>query len=261
MDAKRYEEVLEQLDKLAKEYGFPAFGAGTYYIDSRMSVFADKSYWGILIEVIDVSTGDMRHYRNFDVVYRFGNCLSRPLSAKETRFLRITSDGDDGPVFGEGDQGDYLNPNVKTMRLRGHLVTIPRDPRVYKSKGIKLVSKEKINPKDVIYALDKGTLIVNKKKIYPEELLRAMTPEYREYFFLNDEEKQTEFLYPIPKTLQLEEWRHPLYDESNILEPPSKCEAFQLIAKVIATCDPSVYKPTERPNTHWSNWLIADKCL
>ncbi len=252
MEKKEYKKILEQLDKLATEYGFPAFGAGAYYVDSRISVFADKEYWGILIEVIDVS-GDINHYANHNAVYRFGNYLIRPLEAEETRFFFLTSDGDDGPVF-----DGYLNPNVKTMRLRGHLVNIPRDPRIYESKGIRLVYENEYNPEAALHALENGRMIVNKDKIWPNVLLRAMTPEYREYFFLSDDAKQTEFLYPIPKILQLEEWRHPLYDESNILEPPSKCETFQLIAKVIATCDPGYYKPTEEPNTHWSNWLIAD---
>jgi len=111
---------------------------------------------------------------------------------------------------------------------------------IYNSKGISLESEDKISPK---------------------ELLRAVTPEYRHHFFLNDEEKQAEFIYPIPKLLQLDEWNHPQYDEENILEPPSQYEAFQMIAKVIATCDASLYKPTEAPNTHWKNWLIADKYL
>jgi len=229
MNVKRYKEVLEQLDKLAAEYGFPMFGAAYYYVDSRMSVFADKSHWGILIEVIEVSTGGIGHYCNQNAVYRFGNYLSRPLGAKETRFFLLTSDGDNGPVF-----DGHLNPNIKTIRLREHLVTIPRDPRFYESKGIKLVDKDKINSKAVLNAISKGTIIVNKDEIWPVELLRALTPEYREYFFLSQEAKKTEFIYPITQILQLEEWRHPLYDEN---------------------------KPTEKPNTHWKNWLIADVVL
>jgi len=35
---------------------------------------------------------------------------------------------------------------------------------------------------------------------------------------------------------------------------PSTYETWQLIAKVIATKDPSQYKPTLEPNTHWINW-------
>jgi len=175
-------------------------------------------------------------------VYRFGNHLCTALGLKDNRSFILTSDGDDGPVFGEYKDcdHDYLKPQVQTMRIRGHIVPVPHDVKIYESKGIELV---------------------NKDEIYPEELLRALTPEYREYFFLTEEEKQKEFREPIPLLLQLEEWRHPLESEPGILEKPSGCEAFQLIAKVIATCDPKEYRPTERPNTHWRNWMIADMCL
>jgi hypothetical protein len=261
MNKKRYKEVLNQLDDQARfdKMGFPAFGAGAYYVDSRMSVFADEEHWGILIEVIEDSGGGIGHPCYLNSAYRFGNYLSRPLGLEENKAFLLTSDGDDGPLFAENH--GYLNPDVQTMRLRGHLVVIPRDTRFYESKGIKLVDKNKINSRAVLNAIGKGTIIVNKDEIWPLDLLRALTPEYREYFFLTEEEKQKEFMEPIPLLLQLEQWRHPLYDESNILEPPSKCETFQLIAKVISTCNPNEYKPTEKPNTHWKNWLIADVYL
>ena len=280
MDKQRYTEVLEQLDMLAKEYGFPMFGAADFYIDSRMSVFADQKHWGILMEVIEVSTGNIDLYANENYVFRFGNCLSRPLGLKENRVFYIASDGDDeplldsnyhinanaktmrlGPTDFDSLTGSNLNTNANTMRLRGHLVSIPRDLRIYESKGIHLIDKNEYDPKVSFHALENGKMIAIKDEIWPTALLRVMTPEYRDYFFLSEKEKQIEFLCPIPQILQLEEWRHPLYDESNIVEPPSKCETFQLIARVIETCDPSFYKPTEKPNTHWSNWLTADKYL
>jgi hypothetical protein len=260
MNSDRYKEVLLQLDEQSDilKLNFPMFGAAYYYVDSRTSVFADKKYWGILIEVIEDSAGGIGHRCNLNSVYRFGNCLSRPLGLNENRLFYLTSDGDDEPFL---DSNYCINPNAQTMKLRGHLVPIPRDPHIYESKGIKLVNLNEYDPKAAFKALEEGRMVVDKNDIYFVALLRTLTPEYRKYFFLSEEEKQAEFLQPIPKLLQLEEWRHPQYDENNILELPSKCEAFQLIAKVIATCDPSVYKPTEKPNTHWSNWLTADKYL
>jgi hypothetical protein len=244
VDTKRYKEVLAQLDGEAtfEKRGFPAFGSSFRYIDSRMSVFADEGHWAILIETIEVNANSIEHDRNFTVVYRFGNNLCQSLGLGESSFLALTSDGDDGPVFGDaGDSGGYyLDARVQTMRLRGHIVPVPHDLRIYEKKGIELV---------------------NKDEIYPEELLRALTPEYREYFFLTEEEKEKEFKQHIPLVLQLEEWRHPLMPEDRLVEKPSGCEAFQLIAKVIATCDPNEYKPTEKPNTHWKNWMASDMYL
>jgi hypothetical protein len=257
MDIKRYKEVLNQIDSMATHPDFPAFGSGFCYIDSRMSIYADERYWGILIETVEVNINSIGHSRNLLDINRYGNNMCGTLGFKEDQIYILTSDGDDGPLFVDFD----LNPNVKTMRLRGHLVPIPRDPLIYKSKGMQLIDKNDYDPKESFRALEDGRMIGIKDEIWPEVLLRAMTPEYREYFFLSEEEKQAEFLQPIPQILQLEEWRHPILSEEGILEKPSTCETFQLIAKVIATCDPSLYKPTEKPNTHWSNWLIADKCL
>ena len=245
MDRKRYKEVLGQLDSQTSfdKMGFPAFGAAFRYIDSRLSVFADKYDWGILIETIEVNPNNIGHHRNFNVIYRFGNHLVGEIGLTEKRsFVSLTSDGDDGPVFGESKyfQGYYLDPKVHTMRIRGHIVPVPHDVKIYESKGIELV---------------------NKDEIYPEELLRALTPEYREYFFLSQEELQAEFVSPIPLLLQLEQWRHPLIGDDELVEKPSSCEAFQQIAKVIATCDPEEYRPTEQANTHWRNWMIADVYL
>lgn len=238
MDQERYQEVLDQLDEQADSINlnFPAFGAAFYYVDSRLSAFANEDYWGILIEVIEVRSADIGHHRNFNTVFRYGNFLCRPVGLKENRFCFLTSDGEDGATFDE--KTEILKPDTKTMKINSHIVPIPHDLNFYHKKGIDLP---------------------DKKEIGPRELLRALTPEYRELFFLNEEQLQTEFVHPIPKILQLEQWRHPTYDEENIIELPSTCKAFQMIAKVIATCDPGYYKPTEEPNTHWKNWLIADE--
>lgn len=240
MNKERYIEVLDQLDEHAQpcNMNFPLFGAGLYYVDSRLSVFADEKYWGLTIEVIEVTQGAIGHPCNINSVYRYGNCTRRPISLKENRFIPLTSDGEGGATFGE--KTESLNINAKSIKINNKLVPIPHNLNIYYKKGIDLI---------------------NKKYIGPRELLRVLTPEYREYFFLSDEEKKTDFVNSMPKLLQLEEWRHPLYNEENILELPSICEAFQMIAKVIATCDPCHYRPTEKPNTHWSNWLIADKYL
>jgi len=239
MRRRLYREILRQLDDQAKCLHFPAFGAGLYYVDARMSVHADRTHWGIVIQTIEITPENVGHQRIMNIIYRFGNHLHKPLGLKENRYLLFTSDGDDGPVFGEYTylESDCLNPKVRTMRIRGHIVPVPHDPKIYRAKGIELL---------------------NEHKICPEELLRALTPEYRQYFFSPQDEVQAEFVSPIPLLLELDEWRHPRIIEDGLVERPSTCETFQLVAKVIATCDPEQYRPTEKPNTHWKNWLIAD---
>jgi hypothetical protein len=244
MSSKRDRIVLDQLDEQTDglRMDFPQFGCGFNYVDSRLHVFANFSHWGIIIQAVEVNPNSIGHDRILNVIYRFGDHLIRPLGLGDNQFAPFTADSEDGPTFGEYKyfDGDHLNPDIQMMKLRGHLVPVPHDLQIYERKGIKLV---------------------DPKKIYPQELLRALTPEYRECFFLNENELQKEFRDPIPLLMHLDEWRHPLVLDDNVLEKPSQCETFQLIAKVIATCDPNEYRPTEKPNTHWSKWLIADQYL
>jgi hypothetical protein len=51
--------------------------------------------------------------------------------------------------------------------------------------------------------------------------------------------------------LQLDGWTHP--DIMN-RELPSETEAFQLLANAMAAGDPTLYRPTVRPNTNWHHW-------
>lgn len=243
MNYGRYKEILNQLDDQSsfEKENFPKFGESFRYIDSRMSVYGNKENWGLIIESIEVNLQSISHGGNLNVTFIFGNLLLNPLGLKNKNFMSITSNANDKPVFGEFNHADYdyLLPEAKSICLRGHKVPIP-DIKVYVKKGINLLNPEEIEP---------------------HELLRALTPEYREHFFLTEEEKQKEFKEPLPKLLQLEEWRHPLSFDDGTREKPSESETFQLIAKVIETCDPSLYRPTEPPNTHWKNWMISDKYL
>lgn len=244
MNHGRYQEVLNQLDDESsfEKENFPKFGESFRYIDSRMSVYGNNENWGLIIESIEVNPQDIGHRRNLNIFFSYGNNLIKPIELNNDHFISITSNGDDGPVFGDysDTKYDYLLPVVKTIRIRDHLVSMPDINSIYNTKGINSVIKDNIEP---------------------ENILRVLTPEYREHFFLTEEEKQKEFKELLPKLLQLEEWRHPVSFDDGTREKPSECETFQLIAKVIENCDPSLYRPTEPPNTHWKNWMISDKYL
>ena len=55
----------------------------------------------------------------------------------------------------------------------------------------------------------------------------------------------------LQQIMQLEEWNHP--DIAGGVAPSSN-EAFQQLARVLATGDTKSYRPTESPNTHWRFW-------
>jgi hypothetical protein len=56
----------------------------------------------------------------------------------------------------------------------------------------------------------------------------------------------------MTRLLQLDEWHHPNVADST--QKPSGAEAFQQLARVLATGNVTLYRPTLASNTHWRNW-------
>ena len=223
-------EVFDHADSCDLEYLFPYFGVGFIYVDSRMRVFASKDDWAVVVEAIEVNQQGVSHDACVNKLCAWDSVTRTCLNTPE--YITLTADGNDGPVF-----SDYaLNEDVETISIHGNVLSVPKARALYKMKGIEL----------------------RGDNISQADLLRAMTPEYRDYFFLTDNEILERLHLDLPKLLQLETWRHPVIYSDSTVEPPGQCEVFQLISRVIATQDPSQYKPTEPPNTHWSNWRAAD---
>jgi hypothetical protein len=81
----------------------------------------------------------------------------------------------------------------------------------------------------------------------------ASLEQYRDELFATDAEIAKFFPDGLPPAiLMLEEWNHPDVTGD---EKPSDSETFKMLANVIATCDVTCYKPSEKPNTQWQNWL------
>ncbi|TCI99832.1 hypothetical protein [Aeromicrobium sp. IC_218] len=103
----------------------------------------------------------------------------------------------------------------------------------------------RVRGRDLPLAATPGTNLVSA--------LRTLVPEHREPLLGTDAEVRRRVPPDLPKLLQLEEWHQPELFETT----PSETETFQQLAQVMATCDPGAYRPTEPPNTHWSNWPLS----
>ena len=209
---------------------FPWFGEGFIYIDSRLHIYCSDTDWTVLIEVINDNPQDLGHNACLETVYMWDTKQHKGGLCKPI-YYNITSDGDDGAVF-----SDFELNNVKNMSIRERLIPIP-DKTVYDKKNIQITSIDEVQQ---------------------YEILRALTPEYRDAFFMREDDILKLVGVKMSKLLQLEEWRHPLVYDDGTYEHPVECEVFQLIDKVIEYKDPSMYRPTEEPNTHWSNWTSND---
>ncbi|MDX3226325.1 DUF7003 family protein [Streptomyces sp. ME19-01-6] len=80
---------------------------------------------------------------------------------------------------------------------------------------------------------------------------RALVPAHRDLLLADEAELRARIPADLPELLRLEEWHQP---EDVCEEPPSESETYRQIAEVLATGDPARYRPTLKPNTHWSNW-------
>ena len=78
----------------------------------------------------------------------------------------------------------------------------------------------------------------------------ALLENYREELLANQEEYGMFIPEGLTEILRLDEWHHPDWDC-----PPSQTESFPLIAKVLSTGNPNLYKPPSKPNTDWSFWF------
>ena len=85
---------------------------------------------------------------------------------------------------------------------------------------------------------------------YFAEVVRELVPEHRDLLLADESELRALIPPDLPEILRLEAWHHP----DVLVDRPSHEETFQLVAKVLDSGNPHDYRPTQAPNTHWSNW-------
>ncbi|GAA1640778.1 hypothetical protein GCM10009679_52380 [Saccharothrix algeriensis] len=84
------------------------------------------------------------------------------------------------------------------------------------------------------------------------DVLRRLVPEYRDLLLADEQELRHRLPEDLPRVLVLQEWWH--RDPARHDQLPSQTETFQQLAQVLADGDVAAYRPTQRPNTHWSFW-------
>lgn len=152
-----------------------------------------------------------------DVVHFFGNCLTGGANGLTNDDFLDRVDNMD-EVEDEGD-GGHFRVGVPIV-VRGHAI------HVNAAQGTPL-----------------------------ESVFRSLVPEHRALLLADNDEVRARIPADIPLILRLEEWHQPtdMWDGHK----PSDYEVFRQVAEVLVTADPTRYRPTEQPNTHWSNWPEA----
>ena len=224
------DQILSQLDACAADYTFPMLDNGyVYLVDVRLSAYRTERYWAMIIEILG---SDFRAGGVFNSLYRFGNCFPETPGLANDCILAVMNDPVNNAVLDEEDHWD-IRQEKGHVHIREQEVGYDVTAEVLKKHGI---SEDE---------MDGGSVSVT-------ELVRSLAPEHHVLLLATEEELNKRLQVDVPLILRLDEWCHPDLIEG---ETPSGNEAFQMIADMLVSGDPALYKPTLPPNTHWKNWL------
>jgi hypothetical protein len=234
------EQILRILDACSHANTFPMLDNGYVYLAaSRLSAFHSATDWALTIEVFGYSpragTPDVH-------VYTFASHLvnrdPRERYVSEEAYLRYLKNNPNNesrffyPIEGswqDDEIDEFVSADASDVVIRGTSVPIPLR-NAFSEYGIALEDPERL-------------------QVF--ELSRYLAATHRDAVLATSAERCTSTPPELSLLLQLEEWRHPdLVNE----ELPSQVEAFRQLAEVLSTGDAARYRPTESPNTHWTNW-------
>jgi hypothetical protein len=279
-------EVLNSLDYSYDGYycEFVQLGHGySYLIDSRINLFRnDHDKWAIAIERLGYNP---RAGAITLQIYYFGNCLIN----LEQYNNRNTNTYEVMPIDWDSFQAacsdsESLKSDIESLTIRGKQIKVSHNKEDYKKAGIELNEYEpgEIRMEEV------GRLLVTQYgglfratdgelyKSIPKDLNKILVIDewyHKDYYMmLNPTMSQEQLIqtYEFNKQLtglagmdlttfidtfrQQEIRNNHMNREEWENNRPSSYETWQQIAKVIALGDTSIYKPTVKPNTHWSNY-------
>ncbi len=254
------DEVLEQFDlaisrKLSKYYPtvreqdirynfFPDLEHGyRETAGNRIHLYADSTRWAVVFEINGYQNRSIS--AEIELLY-FGNCIDYPIDkysernyiANSSRVSLIDPSEYERIENKEGEEMEtfeLIGKNITEIKIRGEYIPFENDYKKYEALGIKIRDYE--NPKKLISFGD----IVRYISDTNPKLISATEDEIKLHIPKN-----------LPKLMTINEYHFiSAYDESI---QPSKQETYKLIAKIILTKDTSNWKPSEKPNNHWTNW-------
>jgi hypothetical protein len=233
------EDILAILDDGARGFVFPMLDNGYYYLAaSRLNLYRSPDDWALVFEIFGFSP---RAFEPDLQVVTFGSTLVRgdlgarfPDAEAREAYLRQHPHDEIGfhhPIGGEvwiGEEEDVAEGTAE-IEVRGETVPLPAD-EAYRRAGI-----ERERP----------------DRTFIFELCRALACERREAVLATEEERRANLPAGVERLLVLDDWHHPDL-AAEVL--PSETATFRELAAVLAAGDPDLYRASEEPNTHWSNW-------
>ena len=214
-----------------------------YTASSRIHLYADDTRWAIVQEKSGYQNRGMS--AEIELCY-IGNCIDYVVNVYEERnyisnmeriiliepdeYERIENKDES-----EGDTFERIGLSVREIKVRDQLVPFDNNYEHYEQLGIQI--NEEGNPKGLIGFKD---------------LLRYWNTTNPALISAKDTDIRQHLPSDLPKVMILNVFHHEsVYADERL---PSEQETYQLIAKVLATKDPTHWRPTHAANNHWSNW-------
>jgi hypothetical protein len=219
-----------------------------------------------------------------DICY-FGNCLSNleHYNGQDINYYTVFPVGLAG--FYKTDDDEVVRTDAKFWDIRGIKIEISYNKEDYMEAGIEVKEYE---PGEISEERIGRLLITKHRELFRaavQELYKSIPGNLKKILVL-DEWYHRDFVEVIQPKISDEQIRKTYEFNKNLSEGkdimdyetffnlfrqterlnisynqdqwqsnrPSSYETWQLLAKVIATGDPSIYKPTLKPNTHWKYW-------
>jgi hypothetical protein len=267
-------DVLDELDDAAsprRAAFFPDLDHPyNYHVDQRLTAYASADRWAIVIEQLAVNPRSWGVGGIHTNLYYHGTGVVLPpqpgWKTVAVQSLFVVEDGPGGPLCA-GDSVQDINPAATEVRIRGQVVPIRTDSNYYWARNIDVETlthaqidewiasaRRVLDPKLAEQKVEEYEAMrsrVGAFELNTWHLVRGLVPEHRDLLLAIEDERRLGVPADLTRVLQINEWDHPRLMEGEL---PRSSEAFKQIAKVLASGDASLYRPTEPPNTHWSNW-------
>jgi len=239
-------EILYTLDHCDDETPFNFITLNhpyVYLIDSRLNVYRNYAgKWAIVSEVLGFNPrGGVISLE----LYYLGNCIRTIKTPQDTVFnnwYTVFPIDFDSQI--ETTDGEALMPDAVFWLIRGKQIPLSHDKRDYLNAQIELRG----------YAPGGGEIKLEEVLVIDEWYHKGFSQSaylpLRSEYINNLIAGNPEMREIIESDLQRKrEW-----DERQWQDRPSSYETWQQIAEVIVSGDPSLFKPTIAPNSHWKNW-------
>jgi hypothetical protein len=214
---------------------------------SRIHLYADSTRWAIVFEKSGYQNrgGDAEIELDY-----FGNCYKSEMQQfkDQTYFsnannIELISGKEYERVRNRRgvkmDTFEFISPDAKEIRVRDKMVPIVHDTAAYAKAGLSLNT-----PDNLQHLISYGSIV---------RYLNETTPAL---IWATEKEIRKDLPADLPKLMVIDTFHfESIYDKHNL---PSKNETFQLIAKILAKRDTSLWQPKLKPNNHWSNWTSGN---